>query len=83
MKRNVEFINVKFLGVDQSEQLYELTFTDNIVVEIDMDNIEDDYGVSGEIEYAINLYEDNITRKELNKALKALKECIKQNSTKC
>ena len=79
MNTNVEFINVKFTGVDPSEQLYELTFTDNVIVEIDMDNIENDYGVSGEIEFAINMYEDGISKSELKKAVKALEECIKQH----
>ena len=79
MNTNVEFINVKFTGVDPSEQLYELTFTNNVVVEIDMDNIENDYGVSGEIEFAINMYEDGISKAELKKAVKALNECIKQH----
>ena len=82
MNTNVEFINVKFTGVDPSEQLYELTFTDNVIIEIDMDNIENDYGVSGEIEFAINMYEDGISKSELKKAVKALEECIKQHQPK-
>lgn len=77
--KNVEFINVKFTGIDQSEQLYELTFTDNVIIEVDIDNIENDYGVSGEIEFAINMYEDGISKAELKKAVKALNECIKQH----
>ena len=80
MNTLVTFGSVKHTGVDRTEQTYELTFSDNVVVEIDMDNIENDYGVQGEIELAINSYEDGISKAELKKAVKALNECIKDNA---
>lgn len=80
MNTTVIFQGVKHTGVDSTEHTYRLTFSDNVVVDIDMDNIENDYGVHGEIEFAINMYEDGISRAELNKAVKALNECIKNNA---
>lgn len=80
MKTSVKFESVKHTGVDSTDHTYQLTFSDNVVVDIDMDNIESDYGVHGEIELAINYYEDSICRAELNKAVKALNECIKNNT---
>lgn len=78
MKTNVKFINCEHI----TSQEYRLNFSDNVSVNIDMDAYTQTQDIADDIECNINLAEDSITRNELVKALKALKECFMKHQPK-
>lgn len=79
MKTSVEFINVERITSHE----YRLNFSDNVLVDVDMDDYDDTAVLAEDIEYDINLAEDTISWRELVNALLALEQCIKSNKEIC